>query len=485
MATSTKQRQTQRRIFILGTGSIGKFLAYAMRSCPPQLPNNAPQPITLLFHRPGFLRDLPKAPQNPAHESENLHLRRLGIRPNFVPRRCDITLKTSRHEQTQGPFEAELVLPERRPDVAKAARYDLPSSDEAIERYPELISDEPIAELVVCVKAHQTVSALRSIKPRLTPDSTILFMQNGMGTVEEVNEKVWPEDEATERPHYMVGVNSHGIHATGPFSATHAGKGVIYLGVVPPVSGRLRYRTSATDTDADLEFAKGDESVALPETSRHLLRALTRVPLLAATPLPPTALHMAQLEKLAVNCVVNPLTVLLDARNDSILHNYALTRVMRLLLAEISLVFVNLPELRGVPGVRGRFAVERLEALVVAVAGRTGANLSSMLQDVRRGARTEVDYLNGYVVRRAEEGLRRRREGKGPDEQENDDELSEERSRGFSPVMNYLVMNLVKGKQGMISREVDNYSPFDAHPGGLPLPKSSGQVPGDGGPSKL
>jgi len=50
---------------------------------------------------------------------------------------------------------------------------------------------------------------------------------------------------------------------------------------------------------------------------------------------------------------------------------------------------------------------------------------------------TEVPYLNGWIVKRGEEV-------------------------GIRPVMNYMLMHLVVGKQQMISREVDAYVPWDA-----------------------
>jgi 2-dehydropantoate 2-reductase len=142
-----------------------------------------------------------------------------------------------------------------------------------------------------------------------------------------------------------------------------------------------------------------------------------------------------QLEKLAVNCIINPLSVLLDARNGSILYNYALTRTMRLLLAEISLVFRSLPELQFIPNVASRFDPGRLETLVVSVAQKTKDNVSSMLADVRAGRATEIDYINGWVVRRGEE-------------------------LGVRCTLNYAVSQLVKGKAQMISLERSEGVPF-------------------------
>ena len=168
---------------------------------------------------------------------------------------------------------------------------------------------------------------------------------------------------------------------------------------------------------------------------RYLLRTLLRTPILCATGFSPPDLLQLQLEKLAVNCVINPLTVLLDGRNGSILYNYSLTRVMRLILAEISLVIRSLPELQYIPNVQQRFDPGRLETLVVGVANRTRDNISSMLADVRRGEHTEIDYINGWVVKKGEE-------------------------LGIKCFMNYMLMHLVKGKKQFLSLELGEVVPF-------------------------
>lgn len=177
------------------------------------------------------------------------------------------------------------------------------------------------------------------------------------------------------------------------------------------------------------------ESVLFNPTSLYLLRALTRTPLFAAVALPPTELLEAQLEKLVVNCVINPLTVMLDCRNGDVLANFSMTRVMRLLMAEILLVIQSLPELQGSPNLKIRFSPERMEKIIVHIARQTSQNISSMLQDVRRGTTTEIEYINGYIVDRGEK-------------------------LGIKPVMNYMLMHMVQGKQNLISKEIDNYTPF-------------------------
>ena len=402
-------------IYILGTGSVGKFLAHSIQSAP------NPPPITLLFHRPTYLRDL---------RNRKCHLR------------VTSQLASPHTTETRGPFDAELILPYRRPDTGTASQLPLISTEDAREKYARFLGDDNqlIYHLVVCVKAHQTISALEAVKHRLGRHSTLLFLQNGMGTVEQVQEYLWPDPE--KRPRFMVGINSHGVHATGPYSVVHAGAGVIYLGILPkeklpeePSSEPLKPPPGVTIQKYPPPRSFERKPAPADANPRYLLNALTRVPLLTSVPLPPSELYIAQLEKLAVNTVLNPLTVILDSRNGDILHNNALSRTMRLLLHEFAHVFLSQPQLRTLVNARQKLDPKRLEAILVGVARKTAQNISSMLQDVRRGTQTEVEYLNGYVVRKGEEV-------------------------GIRPVMHYMIMQLIKGKQQLVSREVDDYAPF-------------------------
>ncbi|KAI9819193.1 MAG: hypothetical protein M1827_007349 [Pycnora praestabilis] len=288
----------------------------------------------------------------------------------------------------------------------------------------ELDIDQKIFNLIVTTKAGNTVSALRRIKHRLSRESTILFLQNGMGILEEVNSKLFPDVET--RPNYMLGIVTHGVNSERPFRAVHAGLGTIALGIIPRYE-RLR----------ETNMSKSEPKTQWASSSRFMLRTITRTPVLAAVGFSHVDLMQLQIEKLAVNAIINPLTAMFDSSNGELLFNFAFTRVMRLLLAEISLVIRSLPEIQGVPNVKMRFSPERLETLVVSVANKTSTNTSSMLQDVRAGKITEVDFINGYIVKRGEE-------------------------MGIKCVMNYMLMQMVKGKQDMFDRQNERVIPIAA-----------------------
>lgn len=386
------------RIYILGAGNLGKFVAHAIAGIPKR------PPLTLLFRSHAMLKAWEESDRS-------------------------IEVVTDGMGEKRGDFKVEvLTSPERDlssiPVSGLADEFAMPRSASLNENHQidSLAVPGIIYQVILSVKAPMTVQALSGIADRLTHDSTILFLQNGVGMVDEVNEKLFP-NEAT-RPNYIVGVITHGVNSTPAkaFSVVHAGSGTMALGILPRRS-MLQPRTFA------------DAITYVAPSARYLLRTLTRTAELAAVGFAPTDILQLQTEKLAVNAVINPLTVMFDCKNGELLCSLDITRVIRLLLAEISLVLRSLPELQGVPNVTMRFSPERLESMVSTISDTTAGNISSMLQDVRAARVTEIDYLNGYIVRRGEE-------------------------MGIKCVMNYMLMQMVKSKGWIARKRLEEYVPM-------------------------
>ncbi|KNG45843.1 2-dehydropantoate 2-reductase [Stemphylium lycopersici] len=406
----------------MGIGNVGKFIAHALRGVP-----NAP-PVTLIFPRWDRLKEWNESPQK-------------------------LTLITDGDAEVQEGYDAELAIPRLRYHGEEVGLVASSTEKVGHVNILEGESTEPISSLIVCSKASFVLQGLSSVKHRLSPDSVILFLQNGMGIVEQVNREIFPDPAA--RPHYMLGINSHGMHASpnSQFATVHAGFGTMSLGILPHERDRSpdspfipKVRFTANENTGPLYSNPPNEinpeypppssaKFRFTPNQRYLLRTLLRTPVLGATSFSPPDLLQMQLDKLAVNCVINPLTALLDARNGAVLNNYAITRTMRLLLSEISLVIRSLPELQYIPNVEQRFDPGRLETRVVAVARITRDNVSSMLADTRKGVQTEIDYINGWIVKRGEE-------------------------LGIKCAMNYMVMQLVKGKTVMVQHEIEEGVPL-------------------------
>lgn len=423
-----EQKDVPRRIHIVGTGSIGKLVAHSLRSLP------SPPPVTLLFHRPHLIDAWERGPKKVTIHDNGYDVARGGFDVELAPQeRMEHGILL--HEGSPSvydvssddvrPDEAAKIIEEQQKARAsnRSAKSETGQQGTANLRSPRFakyIGTDPIHNLIVTTKAAYTVPALARLKSRLLPTSTVCFLQNGMGIIDEVNKHLFPDPK--ERPNYAQGIIMHGANVppekaeVDPFYAVHAGHGTIALALLPRYDGSDR-QSSGSGSKSAFKFA---------QSSRYLLRTLTRSPVLCAVGFTPTELLQQQLEKLVINAVINPLTSLLDARNGSLLYNFALTRTMRLMIAEAALIIRSLPELKGVPNVNTRFSPERLETIVVSMANKTKDNISSMLADVRAGRQTEIEYINGYIVRRGEE-------------------------IGVKCVVNYAIMQTVIGK----AREVE------------------------------
>ena len=311
-------------IHVIGLGSIGSFVAHSLRSLP------TPPPVTLLAHRPALYQE-------------------------FASRGWKIGLRLTEDGalQEKGGFNGELI--------GKTA------------------SSDPIHNLIVAVKASATVSALEPIKHRLGRHSTICLFQNGMGQIDDLNERIFPD--ASSRPTYMFGIMRHGVYMRSPTEAILAGaNGAASLGIVD-----------------------NDEQKSRRSQADFLMDILLRAPSLHCERLQWADLLQAQLFKLAANCVLNPLTAILDVRNGCIGDNQDLWSLQERLLKEISAVFQNLPELQSLPIDRDLFSVPSLKSVVSDTINKTAQNSSSMREDMRKGRHTEIEYINGWILRRGKE----------------------------------------------------------------------------------
>lgn len=390
----------------MGLGGIGIFVAHALMCLP-----NRP-PISLIMHKQNLYE---------AFQHANRYLRVISeqSQSNDEQSGYDIDLA----EQGRG------VIRWRHISDQSSFRATTPPVPEELMPSGEVRIDH----LILSTKAHATVAALHSIKHRLTPESTICFMQNGLGQVEEVNEKVFPDPLA--RPTYMLGILDHGVYKNNAMSVVHAGVGSVVVGVTRDLDKYpLPPKSSQPPSDEEKKrIYPTQEQLYASISSRYLLRTLTRSPILVCAAFPYLDLHQRQLEKLAVNCIINPLTALLDIPNGQLFKQGSWGRVVRLLIAEIATVIQNLPELQGIPNVKTRFSAARLEKLCVNIAYKTAMNYSSMREDIRNLRLTEINYTNGYIVQRGEE-------------------------LGLKCVLNFMMIHLIKGKRELtreLNKDVD------------------------------
>lgn len=211
--------------------------------------------------------------------------------------------------------------------------------------------DAPIRQLIVCTKAYDALRAAESVAGFLAPDCALLLMQNGMGSQEAIVER-FPS------LNIHAASSTEGAYRESPDRVVHAGRGLTRIG---PMNGHAFHWTDM--------FRSAGLEAELAE---------------------PIEWHLA--DKLRINCLINPLTVVHDCRNGDLLEiPEALARMQRL-GAEADAVLAA-----------AGFTFDELAFEVAArVARATAANYSSMRQDARAGRRLELEYMTGYLLRLAE-----------------------------------------------------------------------------------
>ncbi|WP_419883748.1 2-dehydropantoate 2-reductase [Peribacillus sp. B-H-3] len=198
--------------------------------------------------------------------------------------------------------------------------------------------------LIVAVKQYQLKDILSSIGDIVIP---LLFLQNGYAHIDLL--KNLSSDSI------FVGAVEHGAFKQSGNSVEHTGMGKTRIAAF---SGDLALLPFSYHKNNDFPFV-------LEEDYREML-----------------------IEKLAANCVINPLTGILGVKNGALIENPYYYQVFKALFHEISKV-LELKEPQS--------HFER----ITQICRNTSENTSSMLSDLENGRSTEIDSILGYAVAEA------------------------------------------------------------------------------------
>lgn len=222
------------------------------------------------------------------------------------------------------------------------------------QRYPiaAQTADDPapIRRLLLACKAYDAEAAVARLAPRLAANAELILLQNGLGSQAAVAAQV-PQARC------ILASSTEGAFRDGDFRVVFAGHGHTWLG-------------DPLDLSPPGWLGELERSGIVHDWSLDILSRLWR--------------------KLALNCAINPLTVLYDCRNGGLSEHPA---ELATLCAELA----ELLETCGQPA-----AARDLHDEVLRVIQATAANYSSMHQDVRQGRRTEVAYLLGHACAAAQ-----------------------------------------------------------------------------------
>ena len=220
--------------------------------------------------------------------------------------------------------------------------------------YSQTVDIESADVIILCLKSFNIASAVNKIAKYISPHCIIILAHNGMGTFEGVV-NLLPCQQVI-----LAMLTTHGCLRKAPLAITHTGLGQSDIGLL---SGELSLSLQAQLTS--------QLNAALPQVSFH------------------QDIVKKQWLKLAINCVINPITAINDIENGEV-NNERFTEQITSILTEITEVSqaekINL-------------ALTDLQVMVHKVAQATAKNSSSMRSDVLAGRSTEIDYINGYIHR--------------------------------------------------------------------------------------
>jgi len=210
--------------------------------------------------------------------------------------------------------------------------------------------------IIIFVKANDTAAAAQSALKLLGPDTAVLTLQNGYGNAEELARVLGAE-------RVIAGTTAQGSTQLGPGRVMHGGNGETLISeLTGPISPRLR-QIAAIFSAAGIATYPADNVASLIWG------------------------------KLLVNVGINALTGITGLKNGQLV-DYAETRELVTLAVEEALAVA------AATGVELPYPAPVDKVLAVATA--TAQNSSSMLQDLQNSRITEIDAINGAIIREGE-----------------------------------------------------------------------------------
>ncbi|AOT72623.1 ketopantoate reductase family protein [Geosporobacter ferrireducens] len=211
----------------------------------------------------------------------------------------------------------------------------------------------PVELVILLVKSYASQKALKENLELFQDNTILLTLQNGLGNIENINEVI---DEGK----IIAGVTSHGSTVIAPGIINHAGAGKTYIGELTGEHSSRVKKIAALFCNAGIETIVTDQ------------------------------IEILLWEKLMVNVGINSITAITGLKNGQILEY----------LETEELLEAAVKEALAVARANGIYiTLDNPIEYVKNVCKATANNQSSMLQDVLHKRITEIQTINGVVVK--------------------------------------------------------------------------------------
>ncbi len=213
--------------------------------------------------------------------------------------------------------------------------------------------------VLIAVKAPVTASAVRQHRNLFGPHTLAVSLQNGYGNHTDIETVVRPQN-------IIIGTTAQGANIAPDGTVRHAGTGLTVIGALMPQSEEAASSLAAVKKI----FEEAGFPAEITEDAKD-----------------------AVIRKLFINVGINAVCALGDVQNIHIVSDPEKNDLSRRLVTEAVEIFN-----RAGCSYDPREIWEKVQS----VARATGENFCSMVQDIRSGRRTEIERINGTVVRTAE-----------------------------------------------------------------------------------
>ena len=203
--------------------------------------------------------------------------------------------------------------------------------------------------ILLCVKSQDTEPAGAALKPHVDPDAAIMTLQNGVDNAERLSAVLGRE--------VMPAAVYAAVEMAGPGHVRHHGRGELVIG------------HGAASASIAAAFSTAGVPVAISDNVSGVLWA-----------------------KLIANCAYNALSAITQLPYGKLVQGAGVPAVMRNITDECL----------AVARAAGIDVTGNQHEAVRQIAQTMPAQFSSTAQDLARGKKTEIDHLNGVVVRKGE-----------------------------------------------------------------------------------
>jgi len=234
--------------------------------------------------------------------------------------------------------------------------------------HPRALTDPPRSGrfdlIVICIKSYNTERALGPLSHLMGDGTYVLSLQNGLDNEERIARFIREKDLDVV---LFGGITCHGVTYKEPGLVKHAGVGDTMVGIFD--NPRQHEAADGVISVADLFRRAGIEMDVKERIDREIWA------------------------KALINSAINPLTAIKQDKNGIIIDDPNMTDLASRVIGEgVSIAIANGIDL----------TYDEVLQRTLATARRTCGNHSSMLQDIRRRRRTEIEAINGALVRKAE-----------------------------------------------------------------------------------